>query len=185
MWRTYFLDGWRLYEGGPVDFSHWTHQIDCIKSWSISFLSLSPETYNVYVDYWNVVSFKGALLLTPWPGALPLDPTGGFAPRLPNRLALNALAIISSRRHFIIYHFTTAGVRSNFATTRAPPPLDLVTPQRKKIDWSWWRHQFNVRPLQLNWLKIYLLCFRFKVERKKFWQTFSLVSQIYRPLFSN
>ena len=38
-------------------------------------------------------SFRGAF--APWPGALPLDPAGGFAPRPPYRLALHALTIIS------------------------------------------------------------------------------------------
>ena len=36
----------------------------------------------------NVVSFRGLHPLTPWPGALPLDHTGGYVPRPPYRLVL-------------------------------------------------------------------------------------------------
>jgi len=57
----------------------------------------SSEKLNGLSYYLNSIFFQlqgGFPCLTPWPGALALDPTVGYAPRLPYRLALRARHVV-------------------------------------------------------------------------------------------
>jgi len=73
--------GWLVISKVPVMKNH------------VQFLSFKTRAVCPFLwmsDPQNAVTFRGASPLTPWPGALPLDPAGGSAPDSRYRLALSA-----------------------------------------------------------------------------------------------
>ena len=54
VWRTWFLYGWRLSEGGPVDFCRWTHQGPVRKTFS----GLQPPPWKTFEIDWSYVELS-------------------------------------------------------------------------------------------------------------------------------